>query len=81
MVATSSRGTVFSTNDASTANNILSGHVAKIREIFVTVVNNSREMKDNQLRKGEIPFDQDHESNYDPNVAFSYIVSAHNVLL
>ena len=80
LVATSSRGTVFSANYASTSNNILSGHVAKSREIFVTVVNNSKEMKDNQFKKGETPFDQDHESNYDTNVGFSYIVSAHDVL-
>ena len=47
LVATSSRGIVFSANDASTTNNILSNHVAKIREIVVTVVNNSIKMKDN----------------------------------
>ena len=80
MVAARSRGTILSANDASAANNILSDHVAKSREIVVTVVNNSREMKDNQLEEGEIPFSQDHESNCDPDVAFSYIVSAHDVL-
>lgn len=83
MVAASSRGTVLSANAASAANNILSGlvsdHVAKSRQTAVTVVNNSREMKDSQLEEGEIPSDQDHESNCDPDVAFSYIVSAPDV--
>ena len=35
---------------------------------------------DSQLEEEEIPFDQDYESNYDPDVSFSYIVTSHDVL-